>query len=128
MPSIKLVHPRLVWLVAQIAKAFPGRTFYIVSGYRIGAHEGKHGEARGLDLSVAGIPNDQLYKFCRKQHDAGCGYYPNHNFVHVDVRPEGSGGSYWIDVSLPGEKSVYVDSWPGVEEKPGANWTMDGDR
>ena len=127
LPSVKLVHPRLVWLVQQIANEFPGRTIYIVSGYRLGAHEGVHGDARALDLSVMGVAKERVYKFCRKLRDTGCGYYPNHNFVHVDVRPAGSGGSYWIDVSEPGGKSEYVSSWPGVEEGAAGRWTT-GDR
>lgn len=128
VPSIKLVHPRLVWLVQQIANGFPGRTIYIVSGYRPGPHEGMHGDARALDVSVMGVANERVYKLCRKQRDAGCGYYPNHNFVHVDVRPPGSGGSYWIDVSRPGERSEYVDSWPGVEDGVRGRWVATGDR
>lgn len=120
--SVKLVHPRLVWLMQQIADAFPGRTIYIVSGYRRGAHEAAHGEARALDIDVMGVAKERVYEVCRKLQDTGCGYYPNHEFVHVDVRAPGSGGSYWIDVSEPGERSEYVRSWPGVEEDPRQGW------
>lgn len=122
LPSIRLVHPRLVWLTQQVAEAFPGRWIYIVSGYRPGPHEGKHAEGRALDLHVMGVDDAALYKWCRKLRDAGCGYYPNHNFVHLDVRPSNTGRVYWIDISQPGEPSEYVKSWPGVEDGTGSGW------
>lgn len=115
VPSVRLLNPRLVWLVQQLANAYPGRGIYIVSGYRTGAYEGVHGQGRALDLHVMGVANERVYRTCRKLRDVGCGYYPNHNFVHVDVRPAGTGSRYWIDVSEPGRPSRYVDSWPGVE-------------
>jgi hypothetical protein len=48
--------------------------------------------------------------------DVGCGYYPFHPFVHIDVRPATPKPVYWVDTSLPGEPSKYVDSWPYVVE------------
>jgi hypothetical protein len=120
--SIKMVHPRLVWLVQQIADAFPGRTLYVVSGYRRGAHEGMHGKGRAIDLAVQGVSNERVYRACRRLLDVGCGFYPSHDFVHVDVRPPGTGQAYWVDVSEPGEPSRYVDSWPGIEERGAAAW------
>ena len=122
LPSIRLVHPRLVWLVQQVAEQFPRRALYVISGYRPGTHEGLHGKGRAIDLSVAGTPNEVLYQFCRTLRDVGCGYYPYHDFVHMDVRPAGSGKAYWIDDSLPGQRSNYVDSWPGVERSGAAVW------
>ncbi|MFO0658669.1 MAG: hypothetical protein U0165_02365 [Polyangiaceae bacterium] len=34
--GVKLAHPRLLWLVQQIADAFPWRQIYVMSGYRRG--------------------------------------------------------------------------------------------
>jgi len=115
LPSIRLLHPRLLWLVAQIASVYPHHGIYIVSGYRTG-EEGVHGQARALDMQVIGVSNERLYRACRRYRDVGCGYYPNHDFVHVDVRPAGTGARYWIDVSTPGMPSKYVTSWPGLED------------
>jgi hypothetical protein len=126
VPSIRLVHPRLVWLVQQIANAYPGRALYIISGYRPGAHEGHHGKGRAVDLSVVAVAKEEVYALCRKLPDVGCGYYPNHDFVHVDVRAPGTGHAYWIDDSQPGEPSHYVDSWPGVEISGAAAWLHGG--
>ncbi len=114
LPGVKMSDPRLVWLLAQLSAAFPYRWIYLISGYRRDAHGSYHRRGRALDLSVMGVANEVLFKVCRKLKNVGCGYYPNGNYVHVDVRPFGSGHPMWIDVAGPGEPSRYVDSWPGV--------------
>ena len=113
LPSVRMMHPRLVWLVQQLADAFPHHGIYIVSGYRPG--QGVHGQGRALDLQVLGVANERLYHACRRFRDVGCGFYPNHDFVHVDVRPAGTGSRTWVDDSSPGEPSRYVEGWPGLE-------------
>lgn len=116
LPSVRMVHPRLVWLTQTIADAFPYHALYVVSGYRPGDHASAHKRGRALDLLVVGVPNETVLAYCRKLQDVGCGYYPNNRFVHVDVRPARSGHPFWIDTARPGEPSHYVDSWPGVVE------------
>jgi hypothetical protein len=128
--GVKMPPPRIVWLLNEIAKAFPWRALYVYSGYRPaptagttrprpalgGGHGGLHTDARAVDLAVHGVPTTKLFELCRKLPDTGCGYYPNHPFVHVDVRRPGLVGAAWIDRSYPGEPSVYVRSWPGVAD------------
>lgn len=115
LPRVKLLHPRLVWLVQQVANAFPGATLYVISGYRPEASSSSyHHQGRALDLFVRDVPNERLFAFCRSLRNVGCGYYPNNHFVHLDVRPPNQPEAYWVDTSSPGERSVYVDSWPGV--------------
>lgn len=134
--GVRLVHPRLLWVLQRIADAFPWRTIYIYSGYRhdhegrarAGGHHSLHNEARALDITVMGIPNAALVKLCRTLPDVGCGYYPNNMFVHVDVRRPGSGHPVWIDVSAPGEPSRYVDAWPGVIEGGALVWDPEARR
>ncbi|WP_437687199.1 YcbK family protein [Sorangium sp. So ce176] len=130
VPQVRLVHPRLLWLLQQIADAFPRRGIHIFSGYRprppgdgpaargkgSGGHHSQHAEGRAMDVLVRGVPNAALFQFCRTLDDVGCGFYPNSKFVHVDVRRPGAGKVFWIDISRPGEPSEYVDSWPGVVE------------
>jgi hypothetical protein len=129
--GVRLVHPRLLWVIQRVADAFPWRTIYVFSGYRHdpsgalpkpGTHHSMHSEARAMDINVMGIPNAVLFQLCHKLPDVGCGYYPNNKFVHVDVRRAGSGHPFWIDVSGPGEPSRYVDAWPGVIESGGLVW------
>jgi hypothetical protein len=127
MPNLKVVHPRLLWVLQRIADAFPWREIYIFSGYRPrsakgGSHHSLHSEARAMDISVTGVANVSLLELCRKLDDVGCGFYPNSRFVHVDVRRPGTGHAFWIDASGPGEPSRYVDSWPGVVLGGGMAW------
>ena len=114
LPRVKLLHPRLIWAVQQIALAFPNRSIFIMSGYRRDAHGSYHQQGRALDLYVAGVDNADLFRYCHTLNDVGCGFYPNNKFVHVDVRPFGTHRVAWVDVSEPGMPSVYVSSWPGV--------------
>ncbi|MEZ4299702.1 MAG: D-Ala-D-Ala carboxypeptidase family metallohydrolase [Polyangiaceae bacterium] len=128
LPRVKLIHPRLVWVLQKIADAFPYRAMYVYSGYRPhrdkanGGHHSMHGEGRAMDIQVHGVRNESLFAFCRKLDDVGCGYYPNSKFVHVDIRKPGTGHAFWIDISGPGEPSQYVDSWPGVIEHGALAW------
>ncbi|MFO0586759.1 MAG: D-Ala-D-Ala carboxypeptidase family metallohydrolase [Polyangiaceae bacterium] len=129
LPRVKLVNPRLLWLLQKIADAFPHRAVYVYSGYRphkdksvLQGHHSMHGDGRAMDIQVHGVRNEALFAFCRKLDDVGCGYYPNSKFVHVDVRKPGTGHAFWIDTSGPGEPSHYVDSWPGVVEHGALAW------
>ncbi len=114
LPEVRLLHPRLVWAVARLAAMFPKRVIYVISGYRRKAHDGLHHKGRALDLFITGVSNEDLFRACRKMKDVGCGYYPHNRFVHIDVRAPFTGHALWIDASKPGEKTQYVDSWPGV--------------
>lgn len=114
--GVKMLHPRLIWVLQRITHAYPYRPVYIVSGYRPDSHGSYHERGRALDVFVSGLANEDLFRFCRKLQDVGCGYYPHHNFVHIDTREYGMGHPFWIDASEPGTPSRYVDSWPGVVE------------
>jgi len=120
-PSVRLLHPRLAWMVSEVAESFPGRPIVLVSGYRRDGHSGLHGKGLALDLAVSGVDGATLFAVCRRLRDAGCGYYPNNRFVHIDVRPYATGRVAWVDESGPGEPSRYVDGWPGVLA-PGIAW------
>lgn len=122
IPGIRLLHPRLFALLQQVVQAFPGRELKIYSGYRRDGDTSYHRKGRAVDLAIAGVSNEELFQFCRTLVDAGCGYYPNSKFVHIDARPRGTGHAIWIDASGPGEPARYVDSWPGVLESGGYSW------
>lgn len=121
LPHVKLIDPRLIWVLQQVAQAFPRRTLYIMSGYRQNGHTGFHGKGKAIDLFVVGVPNEQLFSLCRGLRDVGCGYYPNNKFVHIDVRPYGTDRVLWVDDSQPGTPSHYLDGYEGVLE-PGRAW------
>ncbi len=114
VPNVRLLHPRLLWALARISQSFPGRPIYLVSGYRRDTHGSLHRQGRALDLFVMGVAKEDVFRVCRKMKDVGCGFYPHNNFVHVDVRGPNTGHTLWVDASLPGQPSRYVDAWPGV--------------
>jgi hypothetical protein len=121
LPGLRLLDPRLVWVLGELQAAFPGHRVVIMSGYRPHAHTSFHQRGKALDLYVDGVENEALFAVCRTLRDVGCGFYPNNHFVHLDVRAYGTGKVTWVDVSEPGGVSRYVDGWPGVLA-PGAGW------
>jgi uncharacterized protein YcbK (DUF882 family) len=106
--------PRLVALVGIVSNHFGGRTLEIVSGYRpysptqFTPHS-NHNFGRALDFRIRGVQNEAVRDFCRTLRNAGCGYYPNSTFVHMDVRDT---KAFWTDWSRPGEAPKYDK--PGV--------------
>jgi hypothetical protein len=131
--GVRLLDPRLLWLLARISDQYRWKPIFIYSGYRSGAreerdpessipHGGLHAAGRALDIAVDGIKNEELLALCFDLPDTGCGYYPHNKFVHIDVRPRSSGSSVWVDASGPGEPSRYMDSWTNVVENGRVVW------
>ncbi len=101
--------PRLVALVGIVSSHFGGKPLEVVSGFRAYTPtqytpHSNHKLGRALDFRVRGVPNEALWEFCRTLRSAGCGYYPNSTFVHLDVRET---KTFWIDRSRPGEPPKY---------------------
>ncbi len=92
---------------------------HVISGYRPNSVGSFHASAQALDFRVDGVANEALVAFCKTLDDTGCGYYPNSSFVHMDVRPVGTGHVAWIDASGPGESAHYVSAWPPPPEPLG---------
>ena len=124
VPSVRILNARVLWVLQRIAEEFPHQTITLFSGYRpkrtnkVSGHHSLHAEGRAVDITVKGVSNADLFALCHTLADVGCGFYPNSKFVHVDVRK--SGGlphPHWIDISAPGERARYVDSWPGIIER-----------
>jgi len=121
LPGVKRIHEGLVTRLQKVVDRFKARKITLVSGYRPTSLGSFHQSARALDLHVEGVANDKLVEFCRTLPDTGCGYYPNSSFVHLDVRPAGTGHVYWIDASGPGESARYVSSWPPKDSAAAVN-------
>jgi uncharacterized protein YcbK (DUF882 family) len=119
------VDPRLVAPVGIVSNHFGGRTIEVVSGYRAYTPtqytpHSNHNYGRALDFRVRGVSNEALRDFCRTLRSAGCGYYPNSSFVHLDVRET---KAYWVDWSRPGEAPRYEK--PGGPADEGAGEVVD---
>lgn len=115
------IDPRLVALVGIVSSHFGGKPLEIVSGYRAYTPtqytpHSNHNLGKALDFRVRGVSNEAVRDFCRTLRSAGCGYYPNSSFVHLDVR---DAKAYWIDYSHPGEPPKYDK--PGVAADEGAS-------
>jgi LysM repeat protein len=119
------LNPRLLQMVQRVAERWPGQTIDIISGYRprMRGHESRHSMAKALDFRIRGVPNRELYDFCKELPNSGCGDYPNSVFVHMDTREK---SATWVDYSAPGERSRYKrpkDKTP--EEAPNAEAEAD---
>ncbi len=107
------MNPRLVRVLYQVGKHYPGRRVEVVSGYRHPSvaknPRSPHMKGLACDFRVTGVKNTELRDYLR--HDfqkLGIGYYPNSSFVHLDVRKARS--AFWIDYSGPGERALYSEN------------------
>jgi uncharacterized protein YcbK (DUF882 family) len=103
------VDPRLVALVGIVSSHFGGRTIEVVSGYRAYSPtqyspHSNHNDGKALDFRIRGVSDESVRDFCRTLRSAGCGYYPNSSFIHLDVRDT---KAFWVDWSHPGEPPKY---------------------
>jgi LysM repeat protein len=121
----RLLNTRLMQMVQRVAERWPGQTIEIISGYRPKMHgrESRHSMAKALDFRIRGVPNRELYEFCKELPNSGCGYYPNSVFVHMDTREK---SATWVDYSAPGERPRYERSKDAkAEETPNAEAEAD---
>lgn len=124
-PGVRRVDAGLASRLEQVVTHFTkdGKTprLSVVSGYRPASVGSFHASGKALDFHIDGVSNEALVAFCKTLPDTGCGYYPNSSFVHMDVRPPGTGHVQWIDASGPGESPHYVSAWPPPPEPLGPN-------
>jgi uncharacterized protein YcbK (DUF882 family) len=107
---------RLASLIYETSRHFQFGKILVVAGYRaprIARQKGnpKSPHKRGLacDFRVEGVANTELRDYLRGAFGrVGVGYYPNSDFVHLDVRQKQS--AFWIDYSGPGERARYSRS------------------
>jgi uncharacterized protein YcbK (DUF882 family) len=128
--------PRLADLIYQVARHFEYKKIFVVAGYRAprvakekGNPKSPHKKGVACDFRVDGVANTELRDFVRNAFNkVGVGYYPNSEFVHLDVDPSRKRASaFWIDYSGPGERARYsknpeqdLESEAGPEpEEPG---------
>ena len=134
------MNPRLVRVLYQVGRHYPGRRVEVVSGYRHPSvaknPRSPHMQGLACDFRISGIRNQDLRDYLRRSFEkVGVGYYPNSSFVHLDMRKDHS--AFWIDYSGPGERASYSDN-PVADLKTGKadtykptkidqNWAESGD-
>ena len=104
---------RLASLLYETAKHFEFKRVFVVAGYRApriarkkGNPRSPHKQGVACDFRVEGIANTELRDYLRGAFArVGVGYYPNSDFVHLDVARKVS--AFWIDYSGPGERARY---------------------
>ena len=104
---------RLAPLIYETAKHFSFGKLLVVAGYRApriarekGNPKSPHKKGLACDFRVEGVANTELRDYLRGAFArVGVGYYPNSDFIHLDVRPKQS--AFWIDYSGPGERARY---------------------
>src|SRR5262249_30278155 len=115
----KPIDPRLLQIVSQISRHFSNAKIQVVSGYRArpyGAPHSKHFLGRAMDIRVTGVaaPTGRGYVW-RTFRGVGVGYYPEQQFVHVDVREQDTG---WIDHAKSGESASHVRYYVRPDNEP----------
>ncbi|MFO0676784.1 MAG: DUF882 domain-containing protein [Polyangiaceae bacterium] len=111
---------RLTKAVDHFSKKKSSPKILLVSGYRPESKGSHHATGRAIDFRIQGVGNESLLAFCKSLKDTGCGFYPNGEFVHMDVREKGTGHPTWIDAAMPGELPRYVTSWPEAPSESNA--------
>jgi uncharacterized protein YcbK (DUF882 family) len=113
--------PRLMRLMYQTGRHWPGHRLEVVAGYRhpevAKNPHSPHMKGLACDFRVEGVKNTKLRDYLRRNFQkVGVGYYPNSTFVHLDVRKDKS--AFWIDYSGPGDRAMYSEN-PGGDLKSG---------
>ena len=110
-------HQRLVRLLARVSDHFGGRPIHVISGYRRAGgftkDTSRHVAGQAIDFRIPGVPLEVLRDYCSKLRHVGIGYYPNSQFVHLDVRQR---DARWTDRSGPGQAPEFVR--PGDPPNP----------
>jgi uncharacterized protein YcbK (DUF882 family) len=104
---------RLAALLYDTSRHFSFARVLVVAGYRApriarekGNPKSPHKKGLACDFRVEGVPNTSLRDYLRAAfHHVGVGFYPNSDFVHLDVERKKDG--FWIDYSGPGERARY---------------------
>jgi uncharacterized protein YcbK (DUF882 family) len=119
----RLIHPRLVEVIARVTEAFGRDHVDVISGYRarpFGAPHSRHFLGHAMDLRLPNIPSKKVAAWVWKNfRGVGVGYYPKQNFVHIDVRDV---DVRWVDTSLEGESANarYFPRTPSEQALPTA--------
>jgi uncharacterized protein YcbK (DUF882 family) len=109
---VHVMATRLASLLYDVDKHFEFKRVIVVAGYRAprvakekGNPKSPHKLGHACDFRIEGVANAELRDYVRTLDRVGVGYYPNSDFVHLDVRDKHS--AFWIDYSAPGERARY---------------------
>ncbi len=124
--QVRPISIKLIELLDNIQDHFQVQTVEIISGYRstkynkglrsMGrkvANESLHTKGLAADIHLDEITEKQVKEYVVSLKQGGVGYYPNYDFVHVDVGLK----RYWAEKESSKRKLV------GVKANPNQAWT-----
>ena len=99
--EVNAIDPRLLdFLCAIRSKAGPDACLHIISGYRSPgtnrrlrqqgrgvARKSLHMKGHAADIRIPGLATSRLRRIALALRQGGVGYYPQSDFVHVDIGP-----------------------------------------
>jgi uncharacterized protein YcbK (DUF882 family) len=100
--EVRAVNAHLYEQLSRIYDHFEGKKVSLVSGFRFAERDSsRHFHASAMDIKVAGVSINELYKFAESldMGGMGIGLYPTSQFVHVDFRAPGEPSFRWVDTS-----------------------------
>ena len=124
------IDSRLLDLVFTIVRSVGGgahTTLQVLSGYRSPhtnsvlrladesvAVNSYHMRGQAIDFYIPGCSLDELHRAALSARGGGVGYYPAHNFIHVDVGPVRQWGAFGVAAPMQsmGHESLMVGGRP----------------
>lgn len=100
--KVHALAPRLLDLVYRSVQHFNGGAVHVVSGFRRDRAGSRHTQGRAVDMRIDGVNNKELAAYLHGLGFVGVGFYPQSDFVHLDVR---DASWFWVDDSAPGAPS-----------------------
>jgi uncharacterized protein YcbK (DUF882 family) len=114
----KPMNPRTVQIVLEAAEHFGASQVVVISGYRArpyGSPHSRHFLGHAMDIRLPGVSAKKLAQWIWDTHrQVGVGFYPNQEFVHVDVRDV---DVRWVDRAHHGE-SGHARYFVRMPERP----------
>jgi uncharacterized protein YcbK (DUF882 family) len=109
----------LVVLIHDVAEQYPGHAIEVTSAYRGTREERRtspHLAGRALDFRVRGVKATEVRDWLwRTHHEIGLGFYPHHDFLHMDTRP-GQHDTSWTQKHM-NEDNIYNPRWAYLARK-----------
>jgi uncharacterized protein YcbK (DUF882 family) len=125
------IDPGLIVFIDEIQDHFGIDTVEIISGYRSpeynkklrlngrgAASESLHTKGTAADIHIDEICEKDLYEYVANKKRGGAGYYPKHDFVHIDTGPVRS----WE------EPPATTRALIGSENNPNPSWSATTDK
>lgn len=105
-------------MLADVADRYEGKTIEFVSVYRATKKEGPqspHLNARAIDFRIRGVKLRDIRDYLwRRYREVGVGWYPDGQYIHMDIRPT------WHDTSWTfiNGQNKYDPYWATLARRP----------